>query len=140
MDVLDQQLRELELEKCDLGIFKTLQSNDIVFDDNSHRSFMNSDVTVFFCDILPELAGGVVAGIHDIFLPDDYPADWDVRYYSEQYLLACYLLAGTRRFDVLLPVFFSAGKGQGGDFLQQVRSRNVNSLWRTGSSFWLTMR
>ena len=140
IDALCHEVIRQPLEKCDLGVFSELGANDVIFADNSHRSFMNSDVTVFFCDILPQLASGVIAGIHDIFLPHDYPAEWDVRYYSEQYLLACYLLAGTRRFDVLLPVFFAAGQGQGNALLPQVRNRNDNTLWRTGSSFWLTMR
>ena len=64
---------------------------------------MNSDVAVFFLDILPNLAPGVVVHIHDVFLPDDYPPQWIERYYSEQYLLACYLLAESTKFDVILP-------------------------------------
>ena len=68
-----------------------------MFVDNSHRSFMKLDVTVFFTEILPRLQPGVLVGIHDIFLPDDYPAHWDVRYYSEQYLLWRVLLARTRK-------------------------------------------
>ncbi len=140
IDALCHQAIRQPLEKCDLGIFGELHSGDIVFADNSHRSLMNSDVTVFFCEILPVLAAGVVTGIHDIFLPHDYPEEWDVRYYSEQYLLACYLLADTRRFEVLLPVFFAAGKGAGASLLQHIRSRNDDALWRNGSSFWLKMR
>lgn len=41
------------LEDCDLSIFSKLNSGDIVFFDGTHRSFMNSDVTVFMIDILP---------------------------------------------------------------------------------------
>ncbi len=33
-------------------------------------------------------------GIHDIFLPNDYPTEWNNRFYSEQYLLMMYLLGG----------------------------------------------
>lgn len=44
--ICDQIIRE-GLEKCDLSIFDELQSGDILFFDGSHRSFMNSDVTVF---------------------------------------------------------------------------------------------
>jgi hypothetical protein len=61
------------LEDADLGLFRNLQSGDVVFIDSSHRSFQNSDVTVFFTEILPMLPGGVVYGLHDIFLPNDYP-------------------------------------------------------------------
>ena len=140
IDALCDEVRRNPLEQCNLDIFGALGRNDIVFADSSHRSFMNSDVTVFFCEILPALASGVVVGIHDIFLPHDYPEAWVGRHYSEQYLLACYLLAGTRLFDILLPVFFAAGKGAGGTLLRQVRARNDNAMWRNGSSFWLAVR
>ena len=59
-------------------------------------SVQKSDATVFFTEILPKLSGGTMVGLHDIFLPHDYPADWLGRYYSEQYLLASWLLGGTR--------------------------------------------
>lgn len=140
IDALCDEVRRKPLEQCNLDIFGGLGKNDIVFADSSHRSFMNSDVTVFFCEILPALASGVVVGIHDIFLPHDYPEEWVGRHYSEQYLLACYLLAGTRLFDILLPVFFATGKGAGGALMRQVRGRNDNASWRNGSSFWLDVR
>ena len=114
--------------------------NDIVFADNSHRTYMNSDVTVFFCEILPQLARGVTVGIHDIFLPCDYPEDWTGRYYSEQYLLSCYLLARTQRFDVTLPLAYAVSQGLGQDLVRAVRSRNNDELWRGGTSFWMCMR
>ena len=37
---------------------------------------MNSDVTVFFCEILSVLPKGLVFGFHDIYLPFDYPDIW----------------------------------------------------------------
>ena len=91
--VLDQYL-----EDVDLSLFDGLEANDIVFLDGSHRAFTNSDVTIAFMDILPSLKPGVLMHIHDIFLPDDYPVAWINRYYSEQYLLACYLLAKNQLF------------------------------------------
>ena len=42
----------------------------MVFVDNSHRVFMNSDVTACVLDVLPELSSGVLVGIHYILLPD----------------------------------------------------------------------
>ena len=140
IDALCDEVLRKPLEQCNLDVFSALDKNDIVFADNSHRTYMNSDVTVFFCEILPALASGVTVGIHDIFLPHDYPEDWIGRYYSEQYLLACYLLAGTRLFDVSLPVFFAASRGLGEPLMRQVRSRNEDALWRNGSSCWVEMR
>jgi hypothetical protein len=94
------------LEQLDPAFFDALQAGDMLFIDNSHRVFMNSDATVFFLDILPRLKSGVVVGIHDIALPWDYPPEWVERYYSEQYLLAAYLLARGSRFRILLPNAF----------------------------------
>ncbi len=91
------------LEDADLSIFEELQSGDIVFFDGSHYCFMNSDVTVFFLEILPKLRPGVILFIDDIFLPDDYPPAWMGRYYSEQYMLATTLLADSSRYEVILP-------------------------------------
>lgn len=140
IDALCTEVLRKPLEQCNLDLFGMLGSNDIVFADNSHRSYMNSDVTVFFCEILPALAGGVTVGIHDIFLPQDYPEDWIGRYYSEQYLLACYLLAETRRFDVVLPVCFAASRGLSGTLMERVRGQSNDTVWRNGTSFWLEMR
>ena len=138
IDALCDRVLRNPLEQCDLGVFDTLGAGDIVFADNSHQAFMNSDVTVFFCEILPRLARGVLAGVHDIFLPDDYPADWAGRYYSEQYLLACYLLAETTRFDVVLPLHFANARGLCDAVMP--RLPGGTALSQTGSSFWLEMR
>ena len=67
---------------------------------------MNSDVTVFFLEILPKLKSGVKVFIDDIFLPEDYPPDWVERNYSEQYLLATLLLANSERYEVMLPCWY----------------------------------
>jgi len=75
----------------------------VLFFDGSHRSFPGSDVTVFFLALIPALPPGVVVHIHDIFLPGDYPRDAAPRYWSEQYLLAAWLLGGASGIEVLLP-------------------------------------
>jgi len=140
IDALCHEVLRTPLERCNLDVFGSLGPGDIVFADNSHRTYMNSDVTVFFCEILPALASGVTVGIHDIFLPGDYPEDWTGRYYSEQYLLACYLLAETRRFEVVLPMAYAASRGLGASLLPEVRNRKGDLPWRNGTSFWLEMR
>jgi hypothetical protein len=80
------------LELADREVFAGLAEGDVVFLDGSHRVFAGSDATMFFCDLLPELPAGVLVGVHDVYLPDDYPADIAERHYSEQYLLATLLL------------------------------------------------
>lgn len=97
--ICDEIIRE-KVEDIDLAVFDRLEAGDVLFIDNSHRSFMNSDVTVCMTEIIPKLKSGVLVGIHDIFLPFDYPAHWDDRGYNEQYLLACFLLANPDYFDI----------------------------------------
>ncbi len=94
------------LEDTDLSIFSELERNDIFFLDGSHRSFMNSDVTIAFLEIIPYLKSGVLVQVHDIWIPWDYPQNWADRHYSEQYLLASYLLGGAHDVEVIMPIQF----------------------------------
>jgi len=146
--ICDWTLRS-PLEGCDLKLFDELRAGDIVFFDGSHRSFANSDVTVFFFEVMPRLAPGVIVQIHDIFIPDDYPAAWNCRLYNEQYLLAAMLMCGAPPFRVTVPVMYLcqepamrariqavfAARGPGPDipFLYPNDSRTP------GASFWFEM-
>jgi hypothetical protein len=105
VDALCDEVVRQRLEDADLARFDELESGDVLFIDNSHRVFMNSDATVMFLDVLPRLKPGVIVEIHDVFLPYDYPTEWKERYYSEQYLLAAYLLGGAP-VEILLPNLF----------------------------------
>ncbi len=115
--LIQQPLEHLELE-----LFDELEAGDILFVDNSHRVFMNSDATVVFLDILPRLKAGVLVEFHDIALPIDYPPQWIDKYYSEQYLLAAYLLAEGQKFDVILPNAFIS--------MDSELSQLMNPLWQ----------
>jgi Methyltransferase domain len=103
--VCDRVIRE-PLETVDLGVFSDLREGDIVFMDGTHRAFTNSDAVVFFMDVLPELAPGVLVGVHDIHLPDDYRPEHTERLYSEQYLLGCMLLGEPSWLEVVLPCWY----------------------------------
>lgn len=98
------------LELASQDVFENLLPNDIVFIDNSHRSFPSSDVTVFFMEILPNLPTGVIFGLHDIFLPYDYPMTWNDRFYNEQYLLGSYLYGGADRSEHIMAVNYMVMK------------------------------
>lgn len=100
------------MEDMPADFWAGLAPDDIVFIDNSHRSFPGSGVTVFFAEVMPALPPGVIYGIHDIFLPHDYPTDWNGRFYNEQYLLMTYMLGGGGRDQVLLPVNWAAAQPQ----------------------------
>jgi hypothetical protein len=127
------------LEMVDLELFDRLQKGDILFIDNSHRSFMNSDATITFIDIIPRLNPGVLIEIHDIFLPYDYPPHWISRYYNEQYLLAAYLIAEGQKFDILLPNSFISHDPPLLDVLNPIFS-DIDKISRGGGSFWLVKK
>jgi predicted O-methyltransferase YrrM len=138
--VADRRIEE-PVEEISLEVFESLQSGDILFVDNSHRAFTNSDVTVVFMDILPKLNPGVLVHFHDIFLPADYPPQWNGRYYSEQYLLACHLLAQTQSFEIELANAFVSNDPE--------LSYLVAPLWlhpamegveKYGCSFWVRIK
>ncbi len=123
-----------------LQVFADLQPGDIVFLDGSHRCFMNSDVTVFFMDVLPLLKPGVIVHIHDIVLPFDYP-EWAKNWYwNEQYVLAAYLLGMGDRVKVLMPSQYLSATAGIKECLQPPLLTGVGDpgLWLDGGSFWFT--
>jgi hypothetical protein len=79
---------------ADPAIFAALESGDILFIDSSHILMPGTDVDQLINHILPTLPVGVYIHIHDIFLPDAYPADWDWRGYNEQSIVAALLQGG----------------------------------------------
>ena len=100
------------MEDMPAAFWAGLAAGDMLFIDNSHRSFPGSDVTVFFSEVMPALPSGVIYGIHDVFLPRDYPPQWNGRIYNEQYLLMSYLLGGNGVDQVLLPVHWAGMQPQ----------------------------
>jgi hypothetical protein len=56
----------------------------MLFIDSSHILMPGTDVDLLLNRILPILPSGALVHFHDIFLPDDYPPDWDWRGYNEQ--------------------------------------------------------
>lgn len=121
-----------------IHICDDLDAGDLLFIDNSHRSFMNSDVTVVFLEILPRLKPGVFVEFHDIYLPFDYPQVWGTRYYNEHYLLASSLLAEGTKYEIVFPGMFIAQDSE--------LSKIMNPLWdssemqgveKHGGSFWI---
>lgn len=100
INALCSEIRRTPLEETDLSIFSRLGEDDILLLDNSHRAFPNSDVTVFFTEILPSLARGVIYTLHDIALPDEMFVE---RFYNEQYMLAAYLLGGAAGDEICFP-------------------------------------
>jgi len=74
--------------------FEALEPGDILFIDSSHILMPGSDVDDLFNRIMPRLPAGVLVHIHDIFLPDDYPAGWAWRGYNEQSSIPSMVMSG----------------------------------------------
>jgi hypothetical protein len=138
IDALCDEVIRHRCEDVDVAFYENIAAGDILFVDNSHRAFQNSDVTVFFTEILPSLPKGVIVGIHDIFLPEDYPNTWLGRYYNEQYLLASYIFAGMAGGDIVLP---NAYIQKSEHHMSRVRpvfnSSALSGVGVRGGAFWL---
>lgn len=115
------EIRTESIISTPLDYFSSLQPGDILFFDGSHLCFHDSDVTHFFMRVLPAVPRGVLVQVHDIFLPEEYPEDFDIRYYSEQYMLAAFLY-GNSNWKPLLPIHYLYGQG---------------ALNADGCSFWI---
>jgi len=112
----------------------------MVFMDGTHRVFMNSDVVTFFLDVLPILAPGVLVGIHDIQLPDDYRPEYGEEYYSEQYMLAAYLLGGTPWLKPTLPCWYLSNHRDLGVLANRLFvSGPLAGVNPQGVLFWMTV-
>ena len=72
------------VQEAPMALFQALAPGDILFIDSSHQVKPGSDVDFLIRRVLPVLAEGVRVHFHDIFLPDDYPAEWAGRRYNEQ--------------------------------------------------------
>lgn len=136
--ICDEVIRT-PFEQVDISRFQALEAGDVMFVDNSHRSFQNSDVTVFFTEVLPTLKAGVLWGVHDIFLPQDYPEAWLGRLYNEQYMLMAYLLGGAAGDRVEIPVAYLAQN-------PKLLSENLGAMFTSkpwgstplvGGAFWM---
>jgi predicted O-methyltransferase YrrM len=87
------------VEAAGVAPFAALAEGDILFIDSSHRRAPGNDVAFLYEEVVPRLAAGALLHVHDVVLPDDYPADWAWRRYDEQALVAALIESGA--FEVL---------------------------------------
>ena len=119
-------------------IIDELNENDILFIDNSHRSFSNSDVTICFLELLPYLKKGVIVHIHDIYLPYDYPQFMCDRFYNEQYVLAPFIIANPEKYKPILPNYFISEDKELSAIIAPIWAHeNTKNAEKHGGSFWL---
>ena len=85
------------IQDCGLQPFADFAAGDFLSIDSSHILMPGSDVDMLLNHVLPMLPTGAIVHIHDIFLPDDYPAQWAWRGYGEQLGVAALLSGGSWR-------------------------------------------
>ena len=126
--ICDEVIR-YPLEMVNPEDFEYLEAGDVFFFDGSHRVFQNSDVVSLFMDILPILKRGVYVHMHDICLPYDYPEDWITRFYSEQYVMAAWLMGGHKDYKIMMPNAYVIGQG--------LVPKRLLEFGKFGGSFWM---
>lgn len=107
VDLVCDEVVRAPLEGADARRVAALDAGDVLLVDSSHYALKGSDVVALFLDVLPSLPPGVLVGIHDAFLPDDYPW-WLSRWYAEQYVLAAWLLGAGGRVELVFATHFCA--------------------------------
>lgn len=135
-DISDQIIRQ-PFEELDLSSIN-IASGDILFIDNSHRIFPNSDAMVFFMEVLPSLPKGVIVHLHDIYLPYDYPQFMCDRFYNEQYGLASFLLANPEKYKPILPNYYVSQDKELSNMYKSIWDHeNLEAVEQHGGSFWI---
>lgn len=85
------------VQEAGLTPFAGIAPGDMVMIDSSHIAMPGSDVDFLLSRVWPSLPDGVLVHIHDILLPDDYPAAWGWRGYNEQQAVAALIAGGAAR-------------------------------------------
>lgn len=128
-------VRPTKLQDVPTDVFKSLETDDILFLDSSHVAKMGSEVNDYLFRILPALQSGVVIHIHDIKYPFEYgvagqasgiPHSW-----NEAYLLRAFLQYN-QAFQV---IYFNHYMYR--HFKEELRARVPNCLINPGGSIWL---
>ncbi len=141
VSALVDQFIQSPFEKLDFFKQVKIESGDLLFIDNSHRLLPNSDVMVLFLEILPQLPTGVIVHLHDIYLPFDYPQFMCDRYYSEQYMLAAFLINNPERYHTICPNYFISedkGLSQQYEWLWEIPA--LQEAEQHGGSYWIEIR
>lgn len=89
-ELVDAHLAE-PVQDVPVDDFTILQEGELVFIDSTHCDRPGSDVDHLFTEILPNLADGVLVGLHGIRLPRNYAADELRQGFDEQIRLLEFL-------------------------------------------------
>jgi predicted O-methyltransferase YrrM len=117
-------------------VIAAFHPGDLLFVDSSHILMPGTDVELILTELLPRLPAGALVQIHDIFLPDAYPADWAWRGYNEQGAVAAMLAGGG--WDILFASRFARQR-----FEARLRDGPLGAYHDAGgpaTSLWLAKR
>ncbi len=131
------RLVPVKCQDIPLGQFEELGENDILFIDSSHVLRIGNDVQREFLEILPRLRSGVIAHVHNIYLPAEYPKEFVLENYlfwTEQYLLQAFLTYNSA-FEVLWGANFMHLNHA--DELEAAFSSYRRDIEWPPSSFWM---
>lgn len=110
-------------------------ADSLLFIDSSHVCRSRGDLPYLFCKVLPALPEGLTVHVHDIFLPYEYPTNYDKYCYTEQYLLHC-LLGNSARYRTMFSTHYLSRDH--GEPMRQVFSPKVGvDPIYNGASYWL---
>ncbi|MDQ2089678.1 class I SAM-dependent methyltransferase [Marimonas arenosa] len=117
----------------DAKLVENFEPNDVLFIDSSHVMLPGMDVDIQFNRMFPALPSGALVHVHDIFLPDSYPVEWNQRMFSEQNALIGWILSGF--FEVIFPSYYVATRLEPElkEVLQDITpinpQQNAGSIW-----------
>lgn len=111
-----------------------LTENTILFIDSSHICRSRGDVPFLFCEILPNAPKNLIAHIHDVYIPYEYPAKYYRWLWNEQYLLCC-LLSDSIKYEILLTTYLMTRRHL--NYMQKAISPCVSAGRNSGGCFWI---
>jgi hypothetical protein len=133
-DIARVTILELAVQRVDLGAFRELRADDILFLDTTHVLKSGSDVVYELFQILPCLEPGVIIHFHDVFDLFEYPDQWvlsDNRSWNEIYALRAFL-ANNSRYEIVL-----LNDAVAKNFGAEVSSISPDFMKNPGGGLWL---
>jgi hypothetical protein len=128
------RLLEQPVETCDVDLFRSLESGDVLSIDSSHVFRAGGDLMFLMWEVLPALASGCIVHFHDIYYPFEYPVEMLRRgvFYNEAYVLRAFLTDNAAWNVDLFASYLNAFAPE--------RMQRIHPTCTGGSSLWLRKR
>jgi len=96
------------VQEVPMNLYGRLGEGDLLFIDSTHVCRIGSDVNHLFLRVLPSLAPGVWAHVHDIYLPFEMPEKWVKQqkiFWNEQYVLQAFMACNSSFRPIMMNNF-----------------------------------